>query len=315
MSLGISIVRNKRELSVAAVYAGLLLVLALVSPRFYHEEFLDTWVIAAPTLVLAVGATLVIIARQIDISIGSQFAVCAIVAGLLAKMDWSIPAIAGVAISAGAVMGAFNGVLVARLGLPSIVVTLATMVIFRQGLTWAREGEIVTNLPASFQWFGQSQAAGQRLIIIVAIAIFAIFAWAMNWLVVGRQVYAVGSDEEAARLAGVRPRRLVFGVFVLMGVLVGLASLLQCVRFAEVDPNTGLGLELEVIAAVVVGGTAITGGRGTMIGSLIGVALLGTIVSAMVFLSVAAQWDKVIEGIIILAAVASDGFGLRRRRP
>ena len=121
-----------------------------------------------------------------------------------------------------------------------------------------------------------------------------------------------GRTREAARLAGIDPGATVFGVFVLMGVLVGLGAILQSVRFAEVDPKSGDGLELQAIAAVVVGGTAISGGRGTMLGSLVGVALLGTIGAAMVFLTSEAQWDKAIQGIIILVAVTSDGFSRRR---
>jgi rhamnose transport system permease protein len=210
-------------------------------------------------------------------------------------------------------MGAINGWLVAGLGLPSIVVTLATMVIFRQSLAWARQGELVANIPEGFQWFGQGQAAGQWMVIIAAIAILVLFAFGSSWMAAGRHVYAVGSDREAARLAGINPGLVVFGVFVLMGVLVGLGAILQSVRFAEVDPKSGDGLELQAIAAVVVGGTAISGGRGTMLGSLVGVALLGTIGAAMVFLTREAQWDKAIEGIIILAAVTSDGFSQRRK--
>jgi rhamnose transport system permease protein len=122
----------------------------------------------------------------------------------------------------------------------------------------------------------------------------------------GRSVYAVGSDAEAARLAGIDPRRVAFWVFVLMGALVGLAALLNAVRFAAVPSNAGMGLELKAIAAVVVGGAAITGGRGTMIGTLIGAALLGTIGTALTFLGIDPFWEKAIQGAIILAALASD---------
>lgn len=305
--------RYKRECSVAAAYLALLLVLALAAPRFFQVQFRDTWVSAAPTLVVAIGMTLVIVARHIDISVGSQFSICAVAAGLLARAGMPMPVVIGATLAAGAAMGAINGALVAGLGLPSIVVTLATMVIFRQSLTWARQGEMVADLPSWFQWFGQSQAVGQLLVVIIAIAIFIAFAWAARWLSAGRKVYAVGSDQEAARLSGIRPGRVVFGVFALMGALVGVAAVLQSVRFAEVDPKTGAGMELEAIAAVVVGGAAITGGRGTMLGSLIGVALLGTVGAAMVFLTRQAQWDKAIQGVIILAAVASDGFTRRRK--
>jgi rhamnose transport system permease protein len=312
--VSLAIGRYKRELSVAAAYCGLLVVLAVAAPRFFQVQFRDTWVSAAPTLVVAIGMTLVIVARHIDISVGSQFSICAVAAGLLAKSGLPMPAVMMATLVIGAMMGAINGWLVAGLGLPSIVVTLATMVIFRQSLAWARQGELVANVPEGFQWFGHGQAAGQWLVIASAVAILAIFAWGSTWLAAGRQVYAVGSDREAARLAGINPPAVVFGVFVLMGGLVGLAAILQSVRFAEVDPRSGEGLELQAIAAVVVGGTAITGGRGTMLGSLVGVALLGTIGAAMVFLTSEAQWDKAIQGIIILAAVTSDGFSRRRKQ-
>jgi rhamnose transport system permease protein len=312
--VSLAIGRYKRELSVAAAYCALLALLAVAAPRFFQVQFRDTWVSAAPTLVVAIGMTLVIVARHIDISVGSQFSVCAVAAGLLAKSGLPMPVVVTATLIVGAMMGAINGWLVAGLGLPSIVVTLATMVIFRQSLAWARQGELVANVPEGFQWFGHGQAAGQWLVIAAAVAMLAIFAWGSTWLAVGRQVYAVGSDREAARLAGINPPAVVFGVFVLMGGLVGLAAILQSVRFAEVDPKSGEGLELQAIAAVVVGGTAIAGGRGTMLGSLVGVALLGTIGAAMVFLTSEAQWDKAIQGIIILAAVTSDGFSRRRKQ-
>jgi rhamnose transport system permease protein len=145
----------------------------------------------------------------------------------------------------------------------------------------------------------------------VALGLFGAFAWGLRWLAAGRAVYAVGSDHEAARLAGIRPHRVVFGVFVLMGALAGLAAMLQSVRSPQVDPNAGKDLELQVIAAVVVGGVAISGGRGTLIGVLLGVALLGTIGSALVFLDVHSTWQRALEGLIILIAVSSDA--LRRR--
>jgi rhamnose transport system permease protein len=303
--------RFKREIAVAVAYGVLLLMLAIWKPRFFQGEFRNTWISALPMLIVAIGMTLVIVARQIDISVGSMFSICAVSAGLLARTRAPMWEVGIGTFAAGAIMGAFNGVLVAGLGLPSIVVTLATMVIFRQSLTWVRQGEFVQGLPPSFQWFGFSQAQGQRLLLGIAIGVFIVFALGMRWIAAGRQVYAVGSDQEAARLAGIRPKRVVFLVFVVMGALVGLASLLESVRYPEVDPNSGNGWELQVIAAVVVGGTAITGGRGTLLGSLIGVALLGTIGGALVFFTNNPQWEKAIQGVIILTAVASDGLGRR----
>jgi rhamnose transport system permease protein len=195
---------------------------------------------------------------------------------------------------------------VARFKIPAIVVTLATLVAWRDGLRWVTEGAWVQNLPSSFQWFGLGQASGQLLIVAISIVVFIIFVWLLNNLAAGRTIYAVGSDQEAARLAGIEPSRVVFSVFVLMGAMAGLAALLNAVRFAEVPSNAGTGLELKAIAAVVVGGTAITGGRGTLVGTLIGVALLGTIGTALTFLGINPFWEKAIQGAIILAALVSD---------
>jgi rhamnose transport system permease protein len=263
---------------------------------------------AAPVLVVAVGMTLVILARHIDISVGSQFSLCGVVAGLLARAGVPIGGVVGITLLVGTALGAINGGLVAGLGLPSIVVTLATMVIARESLRLWREGDAVRGLPSDFQWFGASQEVGQWTIVLAALLVFIVFACAMRWLVVGRNVYAVGSDEQAARLAGVRPQRVVFWVFVLTGALTGFAAMLNAVRFANVDPNAGNGLELQVIAAVVVGGAAITGGRGTLIGTFIGVALLGVIGPALYFLSTPPEWERAIQGAIILISAAASAI-------
>jgi rhamnose transport system permease protein len=212
------------------------------------------------------------------------------------------------AVLAGALMGAANGALVSLLGFPSIVVTLATMAIFRQSLRWATQGQFVSDLPDTFQWFGLSQTEGEWTLVFVALMVFGVFAFAMRWLAAGRAVYAVGSDREAARLAGLKPRRVTFVVFVLMGALTGLAALLNAVRSPDVDPKMGSGLELQVIAAVVVGGVSISGGRGTLLGSLLGVALLVTIGPTLGFFHVPAEWVNAVQGLIILVAVASDAL-------
>jgi rhamnose transport system permease protein len=306
--------RYARELSVAGAYLALLAVLGVAAPHFFQgDEFRSILVKSAPVLIAAVGMTLVVLARQIDISIGSQFSICGVAAGLLAGSGVPMAAVVPLTIAVGALLGALNGALVAGAGLPAIVATLATRAVLKEALRWERQGEFVKNLPASFQWLGLGQGAGRWMIVLVALGVFALALWGMRFLAAGRAVRAVGSDVEAARLVGLRPRRVVFGVFVLMGALVGLAALLNSVRFPHVDPNAGEGLELEVIAAVVVGGVAISGGRGTLAGVLVGVLLLLSIGSSLVFLKVPAPWEKAIQGAIILVAVASDAFNFRQR--
>jgi rhamnose transport system permease protein len=307
--------KHFREWSIAGVLVLLLGVLAVFAPSFYKpSQLLNVLTAAAPVLIAACGMSLVIICRHIDVSVGSQFALCSILAGLAASADWPMAAVAGVAIVSGAAFGAFNGVLVAGLGLPSIVVTLATMVTWRELLRWWREGAFVRDLPRGFQWFGLGQATGQAVLLATAALVFLLVTMALNHTSGGRFVHAVGSDAEAARLAGIRPRLVTFCVFLLMGTFVGLAALLNAIRFPDVDPKTGQGLELQAIAASVVGGVAISGGRGKLWGVLAGVLLLSCIAPALVFLKAPPQWEKAIQGTIILLAVAADGWRSARQR-
>jgi rhamnose transport system permease protein len=306
--------RYFREWSVFFAFLAILLLLAFRAPDFFQPaQLLSMLCDAVPVLIAACGMTLVIICRQIDISIGSQFALCSVFAGLAASNGWPMPVVVVVAIVCGAAMGAFNGVLVAGLGIPSIVVTLATMVTWREALRWWREGEFVS-LPDGFQWFGLPQQAGQFTIIAIAILLFLFLAFVLKHLSAGRFVYAVGSDKEAARLAGIHPQKVTFTVFALMGALTGLAALLTAVRFPDVDPKAGQGLELKAIAAAVVGGVAISGGRGYLWGVAAGVLLLSSIAPALVFLHLQPQWEKALQGLIILLAVAADGWRSVRRK-
>ena len=301
--------RYKRELSAASAFAVLLALMAVVAPSFFSAANLrDLALNNAPPLLVATGMTLVILVRHIDISVGSQFAVVSVAAALLAKAGVPAPLLVPCVLVLGACLGAVNGMLVGRLGLPSIIVTLAMLVAWRDALRWATQGAWVQDLPADFQWFGMGQGAGQALIVAVALGVLASLAGALRNVAAGRSLYAVGSDREAARLAGIEPARVVFAVFVAMGALTGLAALLNAVRFSSVPSNTGLGLELKAVAAVVVGGTAISGGRGTMVGTLIGAALLATIGPALTFAGINPFWEKAVQGAILLAALASESL-------
>jgi rhamnose transport system permease protein len=297
----------RRELAAAAAWALLLAAVAAFAPGFYTTANLrDLALDNAPVLVVAVGMTLVVLAGEIDISVGSQFAVCGVAAGLLARAGAPAPLLVAAALALGGALGAVNGLLVGRLRLPSIIVTLALLVAWRDALRWATEGAWVQGLPDTFQWFGLGQGAGQAVIVGAALAVLGAAAWALRHLAAGRAVYAVGADAEAARLAGIGRPAVVGGVFALAGALVGLAALLNAVRFTAVPSNAGLGLELKAVAAVVVGGTAITGGRGTLLGTLVGVLLLATVGPALTFLGVNPFWEQAVQGAIILAALGSD---------
>src|SRR5919107_801748 len=218
--------RYKREVSAALAYVVLLLAVGAAAPSFFGAGNLrDLALNNAPVLLVAVGMTLVILVGEIDISVGSQFAVCSVAAGRLAKEGVPVALLLPSVLLLGALMGALNGALVGYLRLPSIIVTLAML------------------------------------------GVLAAFSWMLRNLGAGRAVYATGSDAEAARLAGIEPRRVVFGVFVLMGALTGSAALLNAVRFSAVPSNAGIGLELKAVAAVVVGGAGISGGGGRLGGA------------------------------------------------
>ena len=203
-------------------------------------------------------------------------------------------------------MGALNGFLVGICGLPSIIVTLAMLVVWRDALRWVTDGAWVQDLPNAFQWFGLSPGLAQGLIVITAIGVLVITGWALWNLRAGRNVCAVGSDREAARLSGIDPRRVTLSTFAVTGTLVALGAVLNAVRFAAVPSNAGIGLELQAVAAVVVGGTAITGGRGTVWGTAVGVLLLGAITTAMTYVGISPFWGKAIHGIIIVAALLAN---------
>jgi rhamnose transport system permease protein len=270
----------------ALITLGALYVyLAFAAPRFYAADNLrDIAVANVAVLLIATGMTQVIVLGQIDISVGALFAICSVVCGTFTKVGVPTILLPLVALAAGAILGATNGILVSFVKAPSIVVTLATMVAWREALRWITNGAWIEGLPNTFQWFGLGQRTGEAVITISALLLFGVLWWSSRNLSAVRAIYATGSDAEAARLAGIPTKQIVLWVFVVMGALTGIAAMLNAVRFSDVPANSGVNLELKAIAAVVVGGTPITGGRGHLIGTLIGVMLLGSIGPALIFL-------------------------------
>lgn len=309
------IVHLRRETGLAITIAALAALLAGLAPGYFSFENLNDLTLAnLPVLIVAIGMTLVVLTGEIDISVGSVFAVCGVAAGVFAKLGWPMPVVVVAACALGGLAGALNGWLVAALRIPSIVVTLAMMAALRDGLRWATQGAWVQDLPPAFQWFGLSQSAYPWIAGTLAAALQCGVAWAMRNVAMGRSVYATGSNPEAARIAGIDVQRIKLAVFSIAGTLTGLAAVVNAVRFNQIPSNSGLGLEMKVIAAVVVGGAAIRGGSGTFGGTLLGVVLLGAIGPALTFLGVSAYWERAIQGAIILAAVALDAFRHRSGR-
>ena len=302
-----------REAGVAATIALLNVVLLIYARGYFSwENFADLFLANAPVLVISLGMLLVILAGQIDISVGSMFAVCSVVAGMAAKEGVSSTGSGLAACLAGAICGAINGGLTAYLRVPSIVATLATMIVLRDGLRWMTQGSWVGDLPTGFQLLGLTPGEFTAAIVGLVLVLLLMAAAGLRYLRAGRAVFATGSSENAAGLVGIKTKRVVFSVFTLTGVLTGLAAAMNAVRFHQIPSNAGLGLEMKVIASVVVGGAAITGGSGTVLGTLLGVILLGSIGTSLTFLGISAYWEKSVQGAIILIAVAISLAGRTR---
>ena len=300
---------SARERAVALGVLALAVVLALVAPAYFSPQNLrDLFLANLPVLIVGLGATLVIVTGEIDISCGSMFAVCSVVAGTVGKATGSVPLACVAAVASGVALGAANGALVAYARIPSIVVTLASMVVLRDALRWATDGAWVTDLPATFQWFGLAASSYPPAAAALSLLLFGLAAWVLWFTAAGRWIYAVGSNAAAARLAGLPVERIRLSAFAVAGLLTAIAATLNAVRFSQIPANTGLGLEMKVIAAVVVGGASVRGGVGRVAGTLLGVTLLGMIGPALTFLGVTAYWERALQGAIILAAVAPEAW-------
>jgi rhamnose transport system permease protein len=311
------VVFRVRELGIVGALALLIAVTAVLEPRFVHADSLRNLALnAAIFAIVAAGETLVIVTRNVDLSVGSVLGLAAFMAGDLLSNHPSLPIplviVAGMGL--GAACGVLNGVLVTFGRVPALVVTLGTLYVFR-GLAflWTNGRQVnAETLPDSFLNIGTGTVLGIPTLALVALVVVLLVGQWMRDYRAGRQLYAVGSNPDAARLAGVRSGRLVMGAFVASGALAGLGGVLFTARFGTVDATAGTGYELTVIAAAVVGGVPIFGGAGTVYGAALGALLLGTITSSLIVLKVAAFWQQAAVGALLLLAIAIDRFvGLR----
>jgi rhamnose transport system permease protein len=265
---------------------------------------------AAIVALLAIGETIVVVTRNVDLSIGSVLGISAYAVGVLYRDHPHVPLLVVflLALGIGAVCGAVNGLIVTVARVPSLVVTLGTLYIIR-GIdgAWAGGNQVnASMLPESFNKIGYGTVAGIPYLGIIAIVAVAIATYAMRTFRTARDFYAIGSDPAAARLAGIPVGPRVFLAFVLSGGIAGVAGAIWLSYFGSVDAIAGVGYEFQVIAAVVVGGVAIFGGSGTVLGAALGALLLNTINSALVVVNVSSFWSQAVAGALLVAAIAFD---------
>jgi ribose/xylose/arabinose/galactoside ABC-type transport system permease subunit len=260
----------------------------------------------------AVGMTMVIVAGQIDLSVGSTLAVCAQVAGYSAKWGLPIPLVILLSVAVGTLVGTVNGFLVSRGRVHSIIVTLGMMIILRGIILWATGQRWLTDLPDGFRYLGKGYFLFLPVPIWFVIIFVPIGAYLLANTPLGRKIYAVGGNPSAAVLSGISVPNIHLLVLAANGALVGLGTMINATRYSTIEANIGSGDEFRVITAVVVGGTSIFGGSGSVMGTLLGVLLVGIIQAALNFWKIPSIWEAAVYGSLILITVVVDALRARR---
>ncbi|MBK5216474.1 MAG: ABC transporter permease [Propionibacteriales bacterium] len=317
----IATVFRSRETAIALVLLAVIGAATLKNPSFLFSS--NSWrdLLLTPTILvlLAVGQAVVIITRNVDLSVGSILAMAAYLTGRLFVDNPGIPIVVVFAagIACGAVLGLINGLLVALGKVPALVITLGTLYIYRGVvLSWAGSDRInASDMPQGFLALGTRSILSIPVLTVIAVVVLAAVGYYMHTSRGGRELYAIGSDPDAAELYGLKVTRRVTSAFVLCGALAGLAGVLFAARYGTVSSGAGTGIELQAVGAVVIGGVAIFGGSGTVWGAAIGAVLLLTINRALPILGIPDFWQRAVVGGLIIGAIVLDRvFSARQSR-
>lgn len=303
---------SRPEAPALVFLAALVVVFSLANDRFLQVGNLESIVSSVAVLgVIALAVNQVILCGEIDISTGSMLGLCAVAAGAVATNVGGLllPLLAGVGV--GAAAGAINGLLVTLGRIPAIIVTLGMLYALRGVILLVTGGTWITGIPTETRVLGTGTILGVGYPVVLLVALFLVMEVVGRHSTWGRDVFAVGGNRRAARFAGLPIDRVRFLAFVLVGIFVGIASVIYMGRTGSVQTNAGTGLELQVVAAVVIGGTSISGGRGSALAALTGAVLIGVILNGLILLGVPGIWQDAVLGGLILLAVATDV--LRRR--
>jgi ribose transport system permease protein len=295
---------------------ALMLIFFIASPRFLTVSNISSILLSTAVIgILAVGTTFVIITGGIDLSLGTAMTLCSVVTGLLLT-DIGLPLPLGVlgGIGMGAVIGFINGFNVAILGLPPFIATLAMMLV-AQGLALVLSGvrPIYFNDVEGFAKIALGEIIPKIPNAVLILFVLAIVAGViLRKTILGRMTYAIGSNEEATRLSGINTRKWVLAIYTLAGVATGIAGVVLAARLNSAQPQLGVGYELQAIAAVIIGGTSLLGGRGSILGTIIGALIMSVLINGLRILAIQTEWQTVVVGLVVLIAVYADN--LRKRR-
>jgi ribose/xylose/arabinose/galactoside ABC-type transport system permease subunit len=302
--------------AIAVVLLVLVVLLELFVPSFRSIGNVQNILLQTSiNSLLAIGATLTILTGGIDLSVGSIVGLTGIVAALLGKNPGGGPFVTALmaGIAAGLSLGAINGGLVAFVRIPPFVVTLGMMSIARSLAFVLSQGQPISDLSNEFLALGQGNLLGVPYAIIISVVAFVVFGIVLARTRFGRYIYAVGGNEEAARVSGVDTRMVKLAVYSLSGLLAGLGGVVLSARATAGISTNGEGYELTAIAAAVIGGTSLSGGRGSLLGTVAGVLIIGIMVNSLDLLNISPFYQGLIQGTIIIGAVAIDALVNRRR--
>jgi rhamnose transport system permease protein len=311
------IILGRREVALVVFIAILIAVVSLRSPYFFNlNNFKDILLDASILMIVAIGQMIVIITRGIDLSVASTLAFSGMAVALTVSRNRGIHPILAILMGMciGLVLGSFTGFLVSKAKIPPIISTLATMIIFRGFVYIISGGNWVnaSDMSDSFKHISRGTILGVPNLIFIAIVVSLIFYYFLGHTRTGRQIYAFGSNPDAARFVGIGVEKINFIVYMLSGILCGLAGVLWVSRYASAQPNSAEGFELFTVAACVIGGVFIFGGSGSIPGVLLGSLLLGIVANALNLIRVSPFWKLAIQGLIILIAVITDTIIYRR---
>ena len=297
---------HSQELLILLTVIGLSIFMSIASSQFLSvNNLINVTRQISITGIMAVGMTFVILTSGIDLSVGSTMALTGtIVAGLMANNGLHpVLAVLG-GILLGAIVGSINGILVAYSKIPAIIVTLAMMEIARGAALLYTGGHPLTGLPDSFAYVGREYVFGWIPIpVIIMLLVYLIAHVVLNHLPMGRYIYAIGGNEEAVRLSGIKVKRFKVLAYSISGITASISAIILTSRLMSGQPNSGVGFELDAIAAVVLGGTSIAGGRGKIIGTLLGALLIGILSNGLNLMGVSPFVQRVLKGVIIIVAI------------
>lgn len=303
-----------RELTLLLLIVALIIVMSVLSPYFLSlANFRAMAVGLIPTAIIVVGMTMLLVSGCFDLSVGSVLALASTVFALLVANDLAISFAVIVTAALGLVVGLVNGLIVTAAGVNPLVATLGTMSVARGVALVLTEGFSIANLPASFGWAGKAEILGLPAMFWIMVAIVATGDLCMRHLAFLRQAYFIGANERAARLSGMPVDRVKIVAFIVTATLASIAGMLLASRLMSGTPTAGNALELQVLAAAVIGGASLRGGEGTVFGAFLGVVFVALVNNAMTMLAVSIYWQMIVTGCVLIAAVAVDMIVKRRR--